>query len=68
MPDPVEGDTRRLKAATTPWEEIYSNLWGNAEIYGEKTHLLDDITPEHAPFIQITFERRTLSRGRNCVP
>jgi hypothetical protein len=57
-PDPVEGDTPRLEAATTLREEIYSNLWGNAEIYGERTHLLDDIAPEHAPFIQTTFGKK----------
>lgn len=58
MPDPVEGNTPRLEAATTLREEMYSNLWGNAEIYGERTHLLDDIAPEHTPFIQTTFEKK----------
>lgn len=58
VPDPIEDDTPRIDAASELREQIYSNLWGKAEVYGERTHLLDDIAPEHAPFVQTTFEKK----------
>ncbi|MGE0683495.1 MAG: hypothetical protein AB7P69_21665 [Candidatus Binatia bacterium] len=53
----IEDDTPRLDAATTLHNEIYSSLWSESDIYGERTHLLDDIAPEYAPFIQTTLEK-----------
>lgn len=57
VPYGIEGDTPRLDAAYTLRNEIYSDLWSQPEMYGERTHLLDDIAPEHAPFVQTAFEK-----------
>lgn len=58
VPYGIEGDTARLDAAYTLRDGVYSNLWRESEIYGERTHVLDDIAPEHALFIQTTFEKK----------
>ena len=47
-----------MDAANALHEEIYSNLWGKAEIDGERTHLLDEVVPEHAAFVQTTFDKK----------
>lgn len=57
VPHGIEGDTPRLDAATTLHNEIYGNRWEEYGIYDERAHPLDDIAPEHVPFIQTTFEK-----------
>lgn len=59
VPDPIEGDTPRLQAASDLYNLIFNNLWRKPEIYGERVHPLDEIAPEHAPFIETTFDTAT---------
>ena len=59
VPEPIEGDTPRLQAASTLHAEIFNDRWSNADIFGERSHLLDVIAPEHAPFVQTAFDTAT---------
>lgn len=58
VPYEIESDTPRLDAATALREEVYSNFWNESYVYGERTHLLDDIASEHKPFIQTIFTKQ----------
>jgi len=55
VPEPIEGDTPRLQAASTLHNEIFSDRWSNAAVFGERIHPLDEIAPEHEPFVQTAF-------------
>lgn len=56
VPDPIEGDTPKLEAASELYAAVFNNRWANPEIYGEQVHPLDDIATAHAPFIQTEFD------------
>lgn len=59
VPDPIERDTPRLEVASELYAAVFNNRWTNPEIYGEQVHPLDDIAPEHAPFVQTGFNSET---------
>ncbi len=52
---PVEGDTPRLQAASDLYNLVFNNVWQDAHGSGEGAHPLDEIAPDHAPFIQTVF-------------
>lgn len=59
VPAPIEGDTQRLAAANSLHGLVFQELWRKPEFYGERPHPLDEITPEHAPFITKEFDPST---------
>src|SRR3546814_9289716 len=54
-PGPVEGDTPRLQAASHLYNLVFNNLWQDAHVGDEGAHPLDEIAPDHAPFVQTEF-------------
>lgn len=58
IPYEIEGETPRLEAANDLRNATYNNFWGKPDIYGEQMHPLDEITSEHSPFVQTTFDKK----------
>lgn len=56
VPDPIEGDTPRLAAACALYDQVFNNLWSHPDLYGERSHPLDEIDPAHAAFVQTSFD------------
>jgi hypothetical protein len=54
IPDPIEGDTPRFKAANDLCNDI--SRWHEPCVYGERDHPLDNVRPECASFIQTRFD------------
>ncbi len=59
VPEPVEPDTPRLRAACILYEQVFDHLWSEPEIFGERIHPVDEMRPEHKPFIETTFDTTT---------
>jgi hypothetical protein len=68
VPDPVEGDTPRMIAATALHSQIFNIHWEHAEVFGETIHPLDQIAPEHAPFVQTSFDTATFIPWESLDP
>lgn len=59
VPDPIEGETDRLRAATDLRLDVLGGAWGDVEFFGERPHPLDILRTEHQPFVQTDFSPST---------
>jgi hypothetical protein len=58
VPDPIEGDTACLKAASELHNAIWFNQWTRADIYGERPHPLDKVPRAYKPFVRKKFRTK----------